>query len=410
MTINSEGSHIQIIGKFDEYNLYACVGAMHNIINDKGYKFIKLDFSNCVEAFSIQMLALVSKCQLYWHLGIDISLTLPKNEKLERLFKNTNWAHFIDPRDHTESRFLGYTHAAAIKFRDGNEQFAAVNKTMDILLAAIKEFRRDDIRYIEWAVNEITDNVINHSQSPVGGFIQITNHRNKEQIEITVSDAGLGIPKTLRQAKPDLHSDQEALESAIKEGVTRDNSIGQGNGLYGTWKIAQKSNGTLNIYSGNAKLVSNGTTNQISREKIPISGATVCARIGYSKTVDLSEALTFKGRVHKPSDYIELHFDEDESGNITFNLKSESRGFGSRAAGEPVRRKLINLIGMLQTGHLVVDAKDINFISSSFADEVFGKLFIELGPLKFSSSIKIVNLDNLVSGLIDKAVMQRMRQ
>jgi len=259
-------------------------------------------------------------------------------------------------------------------------------------------------------VNEITDNVINHSQSPVGGFVQVTNHRHKEQIELTVSDAGVGIPKTLRDSYPELHSDSEALEQAIKEGVTRDNNIGQGNGLYGTWRISQKSEGTLNIYSGNARLHATVKANQIKGEKIPVTGATVCARIGYSNSVDLSEALTFKGKVHTPTDYIEVHYDEDESGNILFVLNDEATGFGSRAAGDPIRRKLINLIGCLSAGQVVIDAKNVPFVSSSFADEVFGKLFLELGPIKFSKYVKIINLDDLVSGLIDKAVMQRMRQ
>src|SRR6476620_6288661 len=50
----------------------------------------------------------------------------------------------------------------------------------------------------------------------------------------------------------------------------------------------------------------------------------------------------------------------------------------------------------------------IHLISSSFADEVFGKLFLELGPLDFSNKIELKNLDGTVKLLIDKAIIQRM--
>src|SRR5206468_79803 len=34
----------------------------------------------------------------------------------------------------------------------------------------------------QWSLNEITDNVINHAQSPIGGFLQITNFSREQKI------------------------------------------------------------------------------------------------------------------------------------------------------------------------------------------------------------------------------------
>jgi hypothetical protein len=71
-------------------------------------------------------------------------------------------------------------------------------------------------------LNEITDNVLVHAQSPIGGLVQVsTFKRTTKRIEYIVVDAGIGIPKTLRQSHPEL-SDAAALENAIKQGVTRD--------------------------------------------------------------------------------------------------------------------------------------------------------------------------------------------
>ncbi len=56
----------------------------------------------------------------------------------------------------------------------------------------------------------------------------------------------------------------------------------------------------------------------------------------------------------------------------------------------------------------MVELQDIALVSSSFADEVFGKLFAELGPIDFSRRIELRNVDPLVKNLIDRAIYQRM--
>lgn len=409
MAIVTDGNRVMITGDLVRDDLFRLLAALYGVIETKGYKDIILDFSFCTRAYSAQMLAICSRCLNYWKRGIDVELVLPSDPQLARLFMNANWAHLIDFRNFEESRFRGYTHAPAFRFSNGAEQSLAVNRTLDILLAAISHFTRDDVRYIEWVVNEITDNVINHAQSPVGGIVQVTNRRQSEQIELVVVDVGLGIPNTLRPTHPELHSDSEALHAAIREGVTRDKNVGQGNGLYGTWSVCQKTEGEFSILSGYASLVSprSGDVRSL-KNNVPFDGTLLSVKIGYSDKFDLSKALTFGGRTHVPVDYIDTHFDQDADGNIRFRLQEECTGFGSRALGDPVRRKLVNLVQMADSGKLLVDLDGVMLVSSSFADEVFGKLFVELGPLRFMSKVHLVNVDPLVQNLIDRAIMQRV--
>ncbi|MCE7998593.1 MAG: DUF4325 domain-containing protein [Rhodobiaceae bacterium] len=408
MSVYAIDNRVEVLNELTAEDQYRLTASMHAIVEKKGFQDVVIDFSGCTKAFAPQMLPICSRCQLYWKQGVDISLLLPADKKLERLFLNTNWAHFIDFRKFELSRYRGYTHSPALKFSDGSEQHKVVDKTMDVLLAAIRQFKRDDIRYIEWAINEITDNVINHAESSVGGFIQVTNHRQREQIEIVVCDGGIGIPESLSGSFPSM-TDSERLYEAIKEGVTRDKSFGQGNGLYGSLTIAGKSGGELNIASGYASLKSSDRTGLTSEtQAIPVNGTVVASRFGYGDKVDLSDALVISGRTFVPVDYIETHFESDPDGNIQFLIKNESEGFGSRAAGEPVRRKLGNVINAQEgDGVVILDFSDVPLVSSSYADEVVGKLFVELGPLEFMRRIKIQNVDPLVKGLVDKAVMQR---
>ncbi len=411
MSIFSVGNRVSVRGELDAADCSRLLAAMHNEVHVKKYQDIELDFSDCTKAYPAEMVAVCVKCQQLWKEGVDIHLSLPTERKMSKLFLNTNWAHLIDIRQFEPSRYRGYTHAPALRFSSGKEQYEAINKILEILLAALLKLKREDLRIIEWALNEITDNVINHSQSPIGGLVQVTNHRQQSQIQFVVADAGIGIPGSLRPARPDIRNDQEALDAAIREGVTRDNAVGQGNGLYGTWQISKKSFGRFRLLSGYASLESSERDGlRIQKRDIPLSGTLVSCRIGYAADLALEDALIFSGKRHVPTDYIETHFEAREDGSIVFDLSQESEGFGSRAAGDPVRRKLHNVIRMSDADRVIIDLDKVLLVSSSYADEVFGKLFIELGPLEFSRRIDIQNVDPLVQALIDKAILQRMRQ
>jgi hypothetical protein len=58
-------------------------------------------------------------------------------------------------------------------------------------------------------------------------------------------------------------------------------------------------------------------------------------------------------------------------------------------------------------GH--VDFSGVPVISSSFADEAFGKLFLQLGPMQFMQRVRLVNTIDTVESLINRAIEQRMK-
>jgi STAS-like domain of unknown function (DUF4325) len=57
---------------------------------------------------------------------------------------------------------------------------------------------------------------------------------------------------------------------------------------------------------------------------------------------------------------------------------------------------------------IVIDFEGVPLVSSSYADEVFGKIFSGLGPISFTQSFAFKNIDPLVEQLINKAIVQRM--
>jgi hypothetical protein len=89
-------------------------------------------------------------------------------------------------------------------------------------------------------------------------------------------------------------------------------------------------------------------------------------------------------------------------------MYEEASSFGSRLAGEPIRRKLVALSRMVTAKRVVIDFEGVPIVSSSFADEVFGKLFLEMGPIGFAQSFELIKVSDTVRSLIDKAIAQRM--
>jgi anti-anti-sigma regulatory factor/anti-sigma regulatory factor (Ser/Thr protein kinase) len=408
--IKTEDNHVLVIGKLGVEDFHRLLAAIHDRVEGRGYKKVILDFSDCTATFAGPMLAVCAQTIKLRRDGIDVSLVLPKKENIERLFVNTNWAHMIDPARHDVSRFKGYSQVPVTQFFSASDQHKAVNAIMDAMLRSLTDLSRGDLAAIEWSVNEISDNVINHSNSQTGGLVQLTTFKKEQhRVEYAVCDAGIGIPNSLRQTHPEITSDSDALDRAIREGVTRDKAIGMGNGLFGSFEICRVSEGYFEVHSGYARLSQNKQKGlHVRLERVPYAGTLVVACVDYSKRGVLQEALRFGNKNHLPvRDYIEAAHESDDGARIVFVMSKEAESFGTRVAGRPVKIKLQNLSALCPAQKVFIDFSDVPVISSSFADEVLGKLFLELGPLAFMQRFEVVNTTDAVRGLIDRAIGQR---
>jgi len=408
--IGSDGNRISVVGRLGLMDFHRLLAAIHTATTKRGYQDITLDFEGCTAAFAGPMLSVCATVGRLRHKSIDTDLRLPLKRELANLFLNTNWAYLIDPAAFNESTFTGTAHVPAIPFSSGTEQQGSVNRMMDAILSSLPSLERPDLAAIEWSLSEITDNVLMHSESPCGGFVQLNNFRAKRQVEFAVSDAGVGIPETLRRGHPAIRSDPEALDQAIREGVTRDKQLGQGNGLFGTFQIARVGGGYLNVHSGYARLDFRKGDLRIRSEPIPCVGTLVVACMDISNPNTLGEALRFDDQRYQPTDYIETHYEATDRDVLVFRIRQETASFGSRIAGTQVRTKLSNLVRMNPGRRIVIDFTEVPVVSSSFADEVFGKLFLELGALRFMQAIDFVGIQETVQALLDRAIMQRSRE
>lgn len=171
------------------------------------------------------------------------------------------------------------------------------------------------------------------------------------------------------------------------------------------------SEGTFSLKSGNATLYVDRKGNvRIQRDKIFCRGTIVLCQIDCNRDDLIKRALVFDGRAHDPAfDYLEKMHETGDIDDIRVEASTICKTFGSRQSGLEARKYINNIINIYPNNKIRIDLSDVNIISSSFADEVFGKLFVELGPMRYMRQVIIENTCSEVEVVIDRAITFRSR-
>lgn len=373
---------------------------------------VTIDFRRVENAYPGGMLPIICSLENLRNSGYKVDVLLPDDERMYQLFHKTNWAHFLDPHEYEISDTYYDRHLATTHFIDHNQQKKIVDNFVDLVTRNI-ELSADVLRALEWSVNEITDNVINHSNSENGGYFQAVVFPTQNSVNFAVVDSGQGILSSLKERYPRLKDDNHAIAEAVKEGVTRDPQKGQGNGLFGTLSVCTSTNGSFEILTGRGRFVvgDDNTDTRLGRESESYQGTLVNGTVKTNTAFNLSEVMKFQNRpAFSPSSMIDSYYEHDEKDAFVFHMKNETGGFGNRRNGSQLRSKALNFLQFQKDKKLIIDWTDVPMISSSFADEFIGKLFLEMGMITFSARIQNIGMTQLIMDLIDKAAAQRLVQ
>jgi len=381
-----------------------------NYVLDLKYEKITVDFSGVKKVFPNGILPLICAIEELRLNGIKIYIVLPRQDDIRKLFRSVNWAYFLAPEQFEKSESTHDRHLVTRRFENAEEQKKVVGDFMDVILRNLS-IPKDIISGIEWSINEITDNVLNHANSKNGGLIQATTYVKEKKIVFAVIDSGRGILKSMQEGFPDLRTDLDAIGEAIKAGVTRNPKYGQGNGLAGSLRITTFTGGSLEILSGNGRMKVTENENAKRKLKVFYNGTMVCGEINLVEDFSISNALDFDGKNNYiPLDIIDTKYEMEEEDCLLLIMKDETTGFGSRKSGQQIRRKVKNLLSAKPNYPIIIDWNGIPVISSSFADEFIGKLFLEMGAMTFMTVVKNKYMEPLIRGLLDKAIAQRLTQ
>ena len=120
------------------------------------------------------------------------------------------------------------------------------------------------------------------------------------------------------------------------------------------------------------------------------------------QTIDIGAALGGT----KPTN-LRMESLETDAGDHQILIRDVAHGTGTRRSGQQDRTFVQNVFNE-GAPRIILDFSDVGMISSSFADEVIGKLVAELGFSEFCNRVHVQNVNNTIQPLIDRAVAQRL--
>lgn len=367
-------------------------------IHENGYKNISVVFQDVKGVFPNSAVPIAAIIQHYRNLDINIDLY----DQPTILTK----VNFNDPLPATANILTNEIDPLSKiwKFQDDVME----HQLASALIRAIRERIQCNPGVLEafkWCLDEVMGNVFDHSQAPEG-FAMVQVHPERKRLAVCIADTGIGIYGSLSQSVHKPKSPVDAITMAVKEGITRDKTTNQGNGLWGLLEIIKDNSGSLSITSGSGSLLIRNNESK-SFSKIPFidknhQGTIIDFQIDVSQDIDIKAAL---GGYQPVNLFLENL--ENDTGEHCILIKDHTSGSGTRIAGEKIRTSVINIINM-GASRIVLDFSEMGLISSSFADEFIGKLVVLYGFYGFQSIIRIKNMNEVSQAILHRSVAQRM--
>ncbi|MBL7909522.1 MAG: STAS-like domain-containing protein [Bacteroidia bacterium] len=301
----------------------------------------------------------------------------------------------------------------AKRFLDKVWTFSNSRDVYNITTGLIDHLRRSTecekgvIESCDWGINEIMDNVIQHSEAEKGFIMAQVNEKTKI-LNVTIFDYGVGIYKTMKGSKPSPRNVIDAISLSVQEGKKGKKSTGQGNGMWGLYNIVDNNSGHLTIVSGEGgihfrdKKTSNLKDVRFLNYKNQATN--IHFHINLNKETLITDAI--KGYV-----FVDLYLEslEDNQGRSIYKIREVASGTGTRASAEEIRNALINIYTDTRKP-VIIDFEGVGIISSSFADELVGKLIIKLGFYQYQRIFQIINMNQTIQSILHRSVSQRIAQ
>ncbi|MBE9053936.1 STAS-like domain-containing protein [Nostocales cyanobacterium LEGE 11386] len=290
------------------------------------------------------------------------------------------------------------------KFSSAEEVKSLVDAYLDVVSSSAV-CQGGVIQGLEWCLNEVMDNVLQHAAT-THGYVMGQIHNTSQHIAVCIYDHGQGILNSFRTSIHSPNNAVDAITIALQEGVTRDKNIGQGNGMWGLNNIVHSNSGLLNIISGSG-FVGIRTNETKTLTNIPYLSpenncTTVDFQIDFDKGISIANALGGYEPVN-----IRIENLEDERNNVVYKLADKNSGTGTRQSGIAIRNEIINIRN--QTSSIIIlDFNGVSLISSSFADELIGKLVVQYGFIGFTQSFRLIGMNETIQAITNRSVAQRL--
>ena len=89
-------------------------------------------------------------------------------------------------------------------------------------------------------------------------------------------------------------------------------------------------------------------------------------------------------------------------------LKETSKILGLRETGNRLRKIIEAAIQNNES--VLIDFDEVESVSSSFADELLAKIYVEICGEKFTNYIKVKNANEFIKSIINSSIAGRLKQ
>ncbi|MGH7303529.1 MAG: ATP-binding protein [Candidatus Rokuibacteriota bacterium] len=165
---------------------------------------------------------------------------------------------------------------------------AAINEVVMLAKSQMELSRtaQDDLTLV---LTELTQNVLDHAESPIGGLISARAYRNVRDVRFAVADYGIGIRQTLGR-RFDLGTDKAAIRRAFQEEVTSGSSARNlGLGLAHLHGIVRVTHGRMVVYSARGYLRHDNGKDSFGSADVPFPGTIAFVRLP-ARQIDAEES------------------------------------------------------------------------------------------------------------------------
>lgn len=349
-----------------------------------------------------RIVPIVGVAEAYVARGFDVHFSFPPHSAGEMALGGFN-ARKLNPTG-TVSKAFG----RVWRFDNAVEQTALVSALV-LELDKTANLARGVKQCFEWCLNEVTDNVLNHSRPNGGahGYVMVQYISAENRLKICVFDSGVGLKASFLGSRHSPQTSEEAIRLAVGKGVT--NGRGQGNGLWGLHEMVKISKlGKLHIRSDGAEYLFDP-----SRAVEASRSTWMLQEFPGTTTVDFQMVCSVSTSMQDifGADYVSVDLwqeaREQADGSLLLKVAELAEGFGSRESARKVRHLVENAIDN-DRRFVVLDFAGVDSCSSSFIDELAVKLILKYGVLTYSNVLKIVNLTGLAQGLANFSASQRL--
>ena len=227
-----------------------------------------------------------------------IEVKFPKNTNIHNYLERMNFYKNINVysgneinRNNCSDRLI---EIQKIDITSGNKNKISED-LVKIFESKLKGYDKRILETIAYAIGEIIENTISHSESPIGGYVCAQTY--SDRLEICIIDCGIGIPQSLRDENNKhkdkisyFERDEEFISFAIGKGVTSKTQEDSGEGLFFTTEFIKENEGRIKIISDKGLLYIN-KSNDINTSEIKgkWQGTIVMLELNLNKPINVKD-------------------------------------------------------------------------------------------------------------------------